>query len=78
MCSKIKFTIKHHHYVNVKIFDSNDNFITQIIKGKLDTGDYNIIWNEKNSMGQNVSKGIYYYQMDSGENSKYISPLYVR
>lgn len=77
-CSTIKFSLKNAHPISLKIFDAKDNLINEIMNGTLDIGNYRIVWNGKDNVGNEVEKGIYYYQVDSSDNLMSIGPIYVK
>ena len=79
MCSStIKFTLKAQNFITIKIFDSKNNLINEIINGVLDMGYYNIVWNGKSKKGVDVEKGIYYYEMDNNNAVKTVGPIFVQ
>ena len=79
MCSStIKFTLKVSDFISIKIFDSKNNLINEIINGVLDTGYYNIVWDGKSETGADVEKGIYYYEMGKNDNIKTVGPIFVK
>lgn len=77
-CGTIKFSIKKAEMISLKIYDSNEKFVNEILNGNLGEGSYQIIWDGKDNFGNNVTKGIYYYQLDNSEKLKIIGPIFIK
>ena len=57
-------------YVIMKIFNIRGQEIASLINGDQPAGRHSVIWNGKNSNGQSVSTGIYFYHIQINQWSK--------
>ena len=57
----IEFALPEPGFVVISIYDLKGGLIKKLLKQKMDPGKYKIIWQGKNSSGQKVSNGIYFY-----------------
>ena len=55
----ISFYIPKPNQIEVKIYDTSGRLIITLVSGKVFTGDHDVIWNGRNSAGNEVSSGIY-------------------
>ncbi len=65
----IRFTISELQHVTLKVFDVLGNEIAILINDELPAGEYNFHFSRENlpSGRQNLSSGIYFYQLKAGE-----------
>jgi photosystem II stability/assembly factor-like uncharacterized protein len=63
--TKISFSIPKSGYTSLKIYDVLGNEVSNQIEGELNEGNYEIQFN-----ASNLSSGIYFYSLTSGEFSK--------
>lgn len=56
--------------VTLRIFDINGNLIAELINKPLSTGNYIYRWEGKNNFGQNVSSGVYFYNIRIADKTK--------
>jgi D-alanyl-D-alanine carboxypeptidase len=61
----IEFKISNAEFANLSIYDINGRLIETLVNEKLSAGAYKIKWS-----GSNVSSGIYYYTLRTGEFSE--------
>lgn len=60
--TKIEFSIGNSEKINLTIFNTNGQMIRKLIDGNLvPEGKYQIIWDGKDSQGNMLQNGIYYY-----------------
>lgn len=70
----IPFQLSEESDVSVRIFDSNGKLVRSLILGRKQAGIYmdkgkSAFWNGRNSAGEEVSSGIYFYNIAAGEFS---------
>lgn len=56
--------------VSLKIFDINGNLISELINQPLSSGNYIYRWEGKNNSGQNVSSGVYFFNIRIADKTK--------
>ena len=61
--TKIIYSLKHSSYITLEAFDILGRSVQILFEGFKNTGDHEIIFN-----GENISSGVYYYQLRIGEN----------
>jgi len=61
----IEYEIPKAGYVKIQIYNSIGQLINTIEDDYKNPGKYSIQWNGKNSAGENLSSGIYFYRMSS-------------
>ena len=61
----IEYEIPKAAYVKLEIYNSIGELITTLENSFQNPGKYNVQWNGKNSKGEEVSSGIYFYRMSS-------------
>ena len=66
--TNIEFKIQTPEFVTIKIYDVHGREINSLINNVLNPGIYRVIWDGKNSSGDIVSSGIYFYQLIAGNN----------
>ncbi len=67
----INFTIPaglEASFVEINIYNIQGEFINKIFSGNIQPGNYLTKWNGKNSALQNVSSGIYFYEIKCGNH----------
>lgn len=68
--TKITFTISERQNVSIKIFNIQGELIKTLTTTEFQPGEYEIVWNGKNELGEQQPTGIYFYEMRSGSNSQ--------
>ncbi|HFE63324.1 MAG TPA: T9SS type A sorting domain-containing protein, partial [Caldithrix sp.] len=56
--------------VNLTVYDILGQSVTTLVSGRLDAGNHRVYWDGRNSIGNEVSAGIYYYQLSAGNRSQ--------
>ncbi len=64
----IKFQITKPGKMSVKIYNLTGQNIKTLISRELETGNYEVRWSGQNGMGQEVSSGVYFIQLQTNEN----------
>lgn len=66
----ISFTIPaklKNNFAEINIYDIQGRLIKKIFSGDIQPGNYLVRWDGKNSTSQNVSSGIYFYEIKAGD-----------
>jgi len=61
--TKIEFSVPFQNYVSLKVYDVLGREITSLISSELKAGKYSVTFD-----GSNLSSGIYFYRLDTGNN----------
>ncbi len=62
--TKIKFTLKGADKISISIYDSEGKQVRQLLNPNfVSEGQYQIIWDGKNSLGSDLPNGTYYYKI---------------
>ncbi|MDZ7262722.1 MAG: T9SS type A sorting domain-containing protein, partial [candidate division KSB1 bacterium] len=67
--TSINFSLNKAQWVTISIFNAAGQKITTLHQGQLPEGSHQVIWDGKNSKGENVSSGIYFYNLKSKDAS---------
>jgi hypothetical protein len=59
----IKYGLLNAGEVKIRIFDVLGNIVQELVDQKLNKGHHQVIWNGSNRQNEQVSSGIYYYQI---------------
>ena len=69
MKTEIKLSIPNKSYVNLNVFDILGRQIKVLLSDNLEAGNYNIIWDGRNESGEEVSTGMYFYNLKTSDVS---------
>lgn len=59
----IKYSVSRKSFVQIKVYDISGKLINSLVAKELSAGSYSSVWNGKDITGNNVSSGIYFYNM---------------
>ncbi|MBK7444440.1 MAG: T9SS type A sorting domain-containing protein [Ignavibacteria bacterium] len=59
----IKYSVSRKSFVQIKVYDISGKLINSLVAKELSAGSYSAVWNGKDITGNNVSSGIYFYNM---------------
>jgi flagellar hook assembly protein FlgD len=74
----ISYSLPKSQKVSLKIFDITGKEIITLVKGKMDAGNHQIIWNAHNQIGEPISSGIYISVLENGQNAISKSMVYIK
>lgn len=74
----IKFSIKEQSHVSLKIYNIMGQEIIELVQENFVPGEYNIIWDGRNRVGQLVGSELYFAKLENGKNCRLIKMLLVR
>jgi flagellar hook assembly protein FlgD len=67
--STISYSTQQSGNVTIKILDQLGQQVTELYNGEQAAGNHSVIWNGKNSNGQQVPAGIYFIRIISGNTA---------
>ena len=62
----INYDLPQDGTVRLIIYDLMGREVTRLVNGFTPAGYHSVRWNAKNQMGENVSAGVYFYHLQSG------------
>ena len=65
--TNISYLISNREHVNIVIFDVNGSKVIELFNDYKSAGTYSIDWNGTNEKGIEVSGGVYFYSIQSGD-----------
>jgi hypothetical protein len=71
----IKFSLPKAKMVRLEIFNMLGQKVRTLINAELPAGYYHFIWNGKNTLGESVSSGIYFYRLQAGDSFSQIKKM---
>ncbi|MBS1517410.1 MAG: PQQ-dependent sugar dehydrogenase [Bacteroidetes bacterium] len=66
--TSIKYSIPENTNVKLVIFDAGGKEIATLVNTKQLSGNYNIRWNGKDAVGNNLPSGVYFYNLTAGNS----------
>jgi hypothetical protein len=57
-------------FVTLDIFNIKGQKVKQLVSNQLSAGEHSVVWNGKDEKGKNVSSGVYFYQLNTGNYEK--------
>ena len=73
--TSITFGLSTSADVRINIYNILGQRIFEFSKGRLEAGSYNFIWNGENQIGEKVTSGIYFYEMEAGNEYREIKKM---
>ena len=73
--TSIIFGLSSSADVRINIYNILGQRIFEFSKGRLEAGSYNFIWNGENQIGEKVTSGIYFYEMEAGNEYREIKKM---
>ncbi len=68
--TEIRYSLSATEKVSLYIYDISGRTVKTLVNGKINPGIYSITWNGKNERGQQVSAGVYFYQLKTKDYTK--------
>jgi len=63
----IKFNLRKSAEVTLVIYNILGQKVQTLVKGRMDAGSQSVSWDGKDEKGNELSSGIYFYQLKAGE-----------
>ena len=60
----IQFSLETHGSVSLQIFDITGRLVEKLVTGRLVSGTHTVVWN-----ATNVSSGVYFYKLSTGQRT---------
>lgn len=77
--TRIKYDVpENNQTVSIKIYNVIGQEIRTVENSRKDAGQYTTTWDGKNSKGQTVASGLYFYRMIAGKNIKTKKLLFIK
>jgi len=67
--TQIEFTLNKSVEVTLKIFDITGRNVHTIYQGDLSAGEYSFDWRADDEKGRELPSGVYFYRLNTGDNS---------
>lgn len=65
--TSIEFSLKKAGYVTVSVYNLMGQKVVELLNQKLQPGKHIIVWDGRNSAGQSVDSGVYFYRLQANE-----------
>jgi len=62
----IRYALPENQYVSLKVYNLLGQIVTTLVNSQKAPGYYQVLWNGKNSSGQDVASGVYFYRIKTG------------
>jgi len=62
----IKYALPEDQYVSLKVYNLLGQVVTTLVDDQRAAGYHQVLWNGKNSSGQDVASGVYFYRIKAG------------
>ncbi len=66
----IQYSLSEESDVSIAVYNLKGQKVNTIVKEKQFSGDHEVVWNGKNSDGDTVSSGIYFYKIQTSKETK--------
>ena len=76
--TSVSYTLPKQSKVKIQVFDITGSLIATLLNVNQAAGFHNIIWNGKNSIGMQVSTGIYFMRFNADVYSKTIKMMLLK
>jgi len=67
--TRIRFALPVRSHVGLRIYDILGRAVVNLADDVYDAGYHEVIWDGRNSSGENAASGIYFYRLDAGGKS---------
>ena len=65
--TKFRYALPEARNVKIIIYDINGSKVTELVNNYQGAGTYEVTWNGKNDLGQQVASGTYIYNVKAGD-----------
>lgn len=76
--TRITFSIQKPGYVKLTIHDASGRRVETLLDGHLEEGTHHVTWDGRNASGGQVSSGVYFYRLETGNISETKSMVLVK
>jgi len=64
--TSITYSLPTSEVVTLNVYDVSGRKIAELVNNNQNPGTYSVTWNGKNSNGENIGSGIYFYELNAG------------
>ncbi len=68
--TKIEYSIKENSQVEISIYNIKGQKVKTLVNDNIDAGDRSVIWHGDTDSGNNVSSGVYFVKMTTGNHTE--------
>jgi flagellar hook assembly protein FlgD len=65
----IKYQLATAHRVSLKVYDIAGQLVRTLATGHEQAGSHEILWDSRDTRGNQVASGVYFVQLEAGENT---------
>ncbi len=76
--TKIKFSLAEAQFVTIKIYNMLGQEVRTLLNEQKNNGNYSVIWNGKDSRGNQLASGTYIYRINAGDFSSTKKMVYLK
>ena len=76
--TNIDFSISSYGEVSLVVFDALGREVSELASGVYSPGNYSVVWTGVDNSGNELSSGMYFYRLNSGEYSKTKKMLFMK
>ena len=76
--TNIDFSIASYGDVSLVIFDALGREVNELVAGVYSPGNYSVVWTGVDNSGNDLSSGMYFYRLNSGDYSKTKKMLFMK
>ncbi|MCP4545195.1 MAG: T9SS type A sorting domain-containing protein [bacterium] len=63
----IALSLASAEHVSLSVYDISGRLVKSLVNNKMIAGDHEVVWNGKDSNGERVASGVYFYKMSAGD-----------
>lgn len=76
--ASIRYELVESGMVRLSVFDASGRLVRNLEQGHRQAGGHTVVWDATNDAGEPVTAGIYFYQLDTGNQKLTKRALVVR
>ena len=65
--TSIRFEVQGSRFVNIEVYNIRGQRVRTLVNDVYQAGEHFVVWNGKDDNGQDVSSGMYFYKMQTGD-----------
>lgn len=74
----ITYSLQLDSEVNLTIYDVVGNEVVALVHETKPAGEYEVVWNRKDTYGRNVSTGVYFCRLQAGDHEQTIKMVFLK
>ena len=76
--TEIHFHIPEDNFVNINIYNTLGQVVRNLVNAEYTAGEYKVVWDGRDNIGNNLTSGIYFYRFESGNIVKTMKMQLIR